>query len=147
MYVKQLRFNLATHHTSTLKYFHFSTFLCYKCTENTSLIRELDLNIVLWKQTAFNRACFKSQQRSLLRRLYQRICIQAPVVQEIGHRVYFMFLSREKSLWAWVRILKSGLDKVFFFFSLFFYICIYCISLTITTIFKRIINTRLQLRI
>ena len=26
----------------------------YKCTENTSLIRELDLNIVLWKQTALN---------------------------------------------------------------------------------------------
>jgi len=87
----------------------------YKCTENTSLIRELDLNIVLWKQTALNRACFKSQQRSLLRRLYQRICIQAPVVQGIRHRVYFMFLDREKSLWPWVRILKSGFDKGCFF--------------------------------
>jgi len=25
--------------------------------------------------------------------------------------VYFMFLDREKSLWAWVRIMKSGFDK------------------------------------
>ena len=54
-------------------------------------------------------------------------CIQAPVVQGIRHRVYFMFLDREKLLWAWVRILKSGFDKGCFFFSLFFYICIYCI--------------------
>ena len=101
-------------------YVYQNSLSIYKCTENTSLIRELDLNIVLWKLTALNRACFKSQQRSLLRWLYQRICIQAPVVQGIRHRVYFTFLDREKSLWAWVRILKSGFDKRCFFLFIVF---------------------------
>jgi len=82
------------------------------------------------KKTALSRACFNSRQRSLLRRLYQRIVIQAPLVQGIRHRVYFMFLDWVKSLCAWVRIHKSGFDKgCFFLFSLFFYICIHCISL------------------
>ena len=91
---------------------------------------------MIWKQTALSRACFNSRPRSLLRQLYQRIFIQAPVVQGIRHRIYFMFLDRVKSLWAWVWILKSGLENWCFFLFIFFYIYIYCISLTITTIFK-----------
>ena len=102
----------------------FSWFVClfdtqfftdYNSTQNTSLIRELGLNLELWKQTALSRACFNSRQRSLLRRLYQQTFIQAPVVQGIRHRVYFMFLDGVKSLWAWVRILKLGFDKGCFF--------------------------------
>ena len=92
----------------------------YNSTQNTSLIRELDLNLVLWKQTALSRACFNSRQRSLLRRLYQRIFIQALVVQGIRHRVYFMFLDWVKSLWAWVWILKSGFEKGCFFLFIVF---------------------------
>jgi len=48
----------------------------------TSLIRELDRNLVLWKQTALSRSYFKSVQRSLLRRLYQHIFIQAPCARD-----------------------------------------------------------------
>jgi len=110
----------------------------YNSTRNTSLIRERGLNSVSWKQTALSRACINSRQRSLLRRLYQRIFIQAPVVQGIRHRVCFMFLDGVKSLWAWVRILKLGFDKgCSFLFIVFLHkLCIYCISLTIKTIFK-----------
>ena len=35
----------------------------YNSTQNTSLIRELDLNLVLWKQTALSRACFISTKK------------------------------------------------------------------------------------
>jgi len=99
---------------------HHLEVLYYNSTQNTSLIRELGLNLVLWKQTALSRGCFNSRQRSLLRRLYQRIFVQAPVVQGIRHRVYFMFLDGVKSLWAWVRILKSGFDKGCFFIFIVF---------------------------
>ena len=42
----------------------------YNSSHNTSLIRELDRNLMLWKHTALSRSCFKYRQRSLLRRLY-----------------------------------------------------------------------------
>jgi len=63
----------------------------YNSTQNTRLIRELDLNLVLWKQTALSRACFKSRQKSLLRRLYQRIFIQAAKVHWIKRQVVLCF--------------------------------------------------------
>jgi len=110
----------------------------YNSTQNTSLIRELDLSLVLWKQTALSRAlwCFNSRQRSLLRRLYQGIFIQARVVQGIRHRVYFMFSIEWSHFGRGFELSNRVLIRGVFFFSLFFYICIYCICLTITTIFK-----------
>ena len=49
----------------------------------------------------------------------------------------FDVLHQIKSLWAWVWILKSGFKKGFFFCWMFFNICIPCLSLTITNVFKR----------
>jgi len=85
-----------------------------------TLLSSGNLTLILCYENKLLRTCFNSRQRRLLRRLYQQIFVQTPVVRGIKHRVYFMFLDRVKSLWAWVRILISGFDKGSFFLFIVF---------------------------
>jgi len=54
---------------------------------------------VLWKQTALSRACFKSQQKSLLRRLYQyTMYTSAGGARDKTPDLFYVFRSREVTL-------------------------------------------------